>query len=236
MEREGFSRACVKSPSRCALGVMARAPSAAGKTRLAPHLSAPRLAALRAALLADTLDVVARTARLTDIDVVIFFTPAEGEPEIAALDRDAYPRVCQSAGELGQRMRCALEHLIGQSGYGVALLVGADIPFLSAARIAEARETLEASGGIVLGPADDGGYYLIGMMNVHAALFEQIEWSTATVLSDTLRSADRLGIEARLIGGAYDIDTIDDLRRLERDLASGSPETASHVRAWFSDG
>jgi len=226
----------VKSTSTCAIGVMARAPSAAGKTRLAPHLSAPRLVALRAALLADTLDVVARAARLIDIDVVIFFAPADGEAEIAALSSDAFPRVCQSGGDLGQRMRSALEHLIGQRGYDAALLVGADIPFLSAARIAEARETLQANGGVVLGPADDGGYYLIGMMHVHAALFGQIKWSTGTVLTETMRSADRLGIEARLIGSAYDIDTIDDLGRLERDLASVSPETAPHVRAWFSEG
>jgi rSAM/selenodomain-associated transferase 1 len=215
---------------------MARAPSAPGKTRLAPHLSAARLAALRAALLADTLDVVARASRVTGIDVVIFFTPADGGPEIATLNRDVFPCVCQSAGDLGQRMRSALEHLIGHCGYRAALLVGADIPLLSAASIAEARETLQANGGVVFGPADDGGYYLIGMMNVHAALFEAIEWSTATVLTDSLRSADRLGIEARLIGSAYDVDTIDDLRRLERDLASASPEIAPHVRAWFSDG
>ena len=214
---------------------MARAPSAAGKTRLAPHLSAARLATLRAALFADTLDVVARATRLTDIDVVIFFTPADGEPEIAALN-NAFPRVCQEAGDLGQRMRAAFEHLIGQRRYGAALLVGSDIPFLSAAGIAEARRTLQAEGGVVLGPADDGGYYLIGMANVHAALFDQIEWSTDTVLTDTVRSAGRLGIEVRLIGSAYDIDTIDDLRRLERDLASASPETAAHVRAWFSEG
>jgi rSAM/selenodomain-associated transferase 1 len=226
----------VKNISTCAIGVMARAPSASGKMRLAPHCSVGRLRGLRAALLADTLDVVARAARLTGIDVVIFFTPADGAPEIDALNTDAFPRVCQSEGDLGQRMRSALEHLIGQGGYGAALLVGSDIPFLSVARIVEARETLEANGGLVLGPADDGGYYLIGMMNVHAGLFEQIEWSTATVLTDTLRSADRLGIEARLIGRAYDVDTIDDLHRLERDLTSASLETAPHVRAWFSEG
>jgi rSAM/selenodomain-associated transferase 1 len=214
---------------------MARAPSAVGKTRLAPHFSAARLAALRSALLADTLDVVARAARLAASDAVIFFTPADGEIEIEALT-NAFPRVCQSEGDLGERMRSALEHLIGRGGYGAALLVGADIPFLSATHIVEAREMLQAHGGVVLGPADDGGYYLIGMTKLHGALFEQIEWSTATVLTDTLRSADRLGIEARLIGSTYDVDTIDDLRRLEGDLASATPETAPHVRAWFNAG
>ena len=97
----------------------------------------------------------------------------------------------------------------------------------------EARDTLQASGGLVLGPADDGGYYLIGMTEVHDGLFEQIEWGTDSVLTDTLRAAERLGIEARLIGSTYDIDTIDDLRRLERDLASMATAVAPQVRRWF---
>jgi glycosyltransferase A (GT-A) superfamily protein (DUF2064 family) len=118
------------------------------------------------------------------------------------------------------------------------MLVGADIPFLSAEHVADARDTLLANGG-VLGPADDGGYYLIGMTKVsivQSGLFEQIEWGTESVLTDTLRAAERLGIAARLIRSAYDVDTIDDLQRLERDLKRGAPEIAPNVRRWFEDG
>ena len=221
---------------RCAVGVMARAPSAAGKTRLAPHLSSARLAALRAALLADTLDVIAAVAHTGSLDAVLFFTPAGAEREIAALTSHSFPCVCQSDGDLGQRMRSALEELLGPRSYDAAMLVGADIPLLNVRHLVEARDTLQSSGGLVLGPADDGGYYLIGMTQVHDGLFEEIEWGTDSVLTDTLRAAERLGIEARLIGGTYDIDTIEDLRRLERDLESAASTVAPHVRRWFLEG
>jgi rSAM/selenodomain-associated transferase 1 len=215
---------------------MARAPSAPGKTRLAPHLSAARLAALRAALLADTLDVIGAAARAGAVDAVLFFTPAGAEREIAAPTSHPFPCVCQSDGDLGQRMRSALEELLGPRGYGQAMLVGADIPLLSARHVVEARDMLQASGGLVLGPADDGGYFLIGMTEVYDGLFEQIEWGTDSVLTDTLRAAEQLRIETRLIGSTYDIDTIDDLRQLERDLASMATAAAPHVRRWFLEG
>jgi rSAM/selenodomain-associated transferase 1 len=217
----------------CAIGVMARAPSAEGKTRLAPHLSAMRLAALRAALLADTLQMA---AGLTDVDVVVFVTPAIAMSEVAALMVRSFPCAPQSDGDLGERMRAAFDDLIGKRGYGAAMLVGADVPFLSAAHVIDARDTLHASGGVVLGPADDGGSYLVGMTEMHTGLFDRIEWGSASVLTDTLRAADRLGVEARIIGGTYDVDTIDDLRRLEHDLATASHDVAPNVRRWFREG
>jgi glycosyltransferase A (GT-A) superfamily protein (DUF2064 family) len=88
----------------------------------------------------------------------------------------------------------------------------------------------------VLGPADDGGYYLIGMREAHAGLFEGIAWGTASVLTDTLRAAERIGIEVRLVRSAYDVDTIDDLYRLERDLATAAPDVCPAARRWFSEG
>jgi len=214
----------------CAVGVMARAPSAAGKTRLAPHLSTARLATLRAALLADTLQVV---AGLIGIDVVVFVTPEVASDEVAALMPRPFPCTVQSEGDLGERMRAAIADLIGRRGYAAAVLVGADIPFLSAARLTEARDALLAGASLVLGPADDGGYYLVGMTEVHGGLFDRMEWGSASVLVDTLRAAERLGIDARLVGRTYDVDTIEDLRRLERDLAIAPLDIAPNVRRWF---
>ena len=214
---------------------MARAPSAAGKTRLESHLPPFRLAALRTALLADTLDLVRAAADANIAEGVIFFTPAGAAIEIAAAADGRFPCVCQSDGDLGQRMRSALEELLGPRSYATAMLVGADIPLLSTQHLIDARDTLETSGGVVLGPADDGGYYLIGMTKVDGGLFERIEWGTGNVLTDTLRAAERLSIAARLIGGTYDIDTFEDLRRLERDLAIVESTVAPHVRRWFSE-
>jgi rSAM/selenodomain-associated transferase 1 len=215
---------------RAAIGVMARAPSSAGKTRLAPHLSPQRLAALRAALLADTLRAIERLP-----DVIIFFTPDEAEPEVASIAGPAIRRVVQSAGDLGDRMLAAIRHLLDADGYDAALLVGSDIPLLSDDHLIGAIETLQASGGLVLGPADDGGYYLIGMRQAHATLFEGIAWGSDSVLTDTLRAAERIGVEARLVRSAYDVDTLDDLRRLERDLTSAPPDTCPSVRRWLRE-
>src|SRR6188474_998477 len=107
---------------RSGVGVMARAPSAAGKTRLESHLPPFRLAALRAALLADTLDLVRAAADANIAEGVIFFTPAGAAIEIAAAADGRFPCVCQSDGDLGQRMRSALEELLGPRGCGTAML------------------------------------------------------------------------------------------------------------------
>jgi rSAM/selenodomain-associated transferase 1 len=221
---------------------MARAPSSEGKTRLAPHLSASQLASLRAALLADTLLVLEPLAGVT-----IFFTPDDAETEIAALARSSMRLVPQGDGDLGTRMLRALRFLrtvavsdtVLEQPPGLppeaALLVGSDIPLLGVEHLREAAETLEARGGIVLGPADDGGYYLIGMTEVRPGLFDEVAWGTDSVLTDTLRAAERVGVEARLIRSAYDIDTIDDLRRLARDLADAPATVCPGVRRWLSE-
>jgi glycosyltransferase A (GT-A) superfamily protein (DUF2064 family) len=132
-------------------------------------------------------------------------------------------------------MVAALRRLLDADGYDAALLVGSDIPLLGVDHLIEAIETLQASGGVVLGPADDGGYYLIGMKQAHAALFEGIAWGSDSVLTDTLRAAERIGVEARLVRSAYDVDTLDDLRRLERDLTAAPPATCPNVRRWLRE-
>jgi rSAM/selenodomain-associated transferase 1 len=217
---------------------MARAPSSGGKTRLAPHLSPARLTSLRTALLADSLFALGGLPGLT-----VFFTPDEAEQEIASLCGAAVPCVAQGAGDLGARMVGALQHLLRGGRCDAAILVGSDIPLLTKDHLREAAELLlpprrakaSAERGIVLGPADDGGYYLIGMTQVHASLFEGIAWGSENVLADTLRAAERVGIDARLTRSAYDIDTMDDLLRLERDLGWLPSGVCPALRRWFSD-
>ena len=210
---------------------MARAPSSGGKTRLAPHLSENRLQALRRALLADTLRAVEGKA-----ETIIFVEPGDAGPEVETLSPAPVSCVPQVDGDLGRRMRASITHLLRVLNCYAAILVGSDIPLLTGDHLHEARETLAATNGVVLGPADDGGYYLIGMKRLHSELFEGVAWGSSSVLTDTLRIAERAGIEARLIRSAYDLDTIEDLRRLEGDLRLARPEVAPHVRAWFSAG
>jgi uncharacterized protein len=242
---------------RLGVGVMARAPSSGGKSRLAPHLSEHRLRALRRALLADTLRTVSNlppslassrselrrgkplgreTPSPLPVEVIVFVEPGDASAEVEALS--AGPIVCvpQTAGDLGRRMCAAFEHLLETLDCDAAILVGSDIPLLTTDHFDEARETLAATGGVVLGPADDGGYYLIGMRRVYAELFDGVEWGTTSVLADTLRIADHAGIEARLIRPAYDVDRLEELQRLEDDLRTSSPELAPHVREWFGAG
>jgi len=212
---------------RTAVGVLVRAPSSGGKSRLAPHLSASRLTALRHALLADTLAAVSGLP-----DVFVFVTPDEAVLE----GETSLPVIPQGAGDLGARMLYALQFLLKGSDPAAAILVGSDVPLLTANHITEATNTLTTSGGIVLGPADDGGYYLIGMRQAHPELFEGIAWGSDSVLTDTLRAADRAGIGAHLTRSAYDVDTIDDLLRLERDLAWLPSAVCPALRRWFSEG
>jgi rSAM/selenodomain-associated transferase 1 len=247
------SRDCV----RLGVGVMARAPSSGGKTRLAPHLSESRLSGLRRALLADTLRTVSDLPPSLDpsrselplsrfratagqvgvaVAVIVFVEPGDASAEVEALSAEPMACVPQVEGDLGRRMHAAFAHLLQTLNCDAAILVGSDIPLLTADHFDDARGTLAATGGVVLGPADDGGYYLIGMRRVHGELFKGVAWGTSSVLTDTLRIADRAGIEARLIRPAYDVDTIEDLQRLEDDLRTASPELAPHVRQWFRAG
>jgi len=222
----------VTATGKCGIGVMARAPSA-GKSRLAPHLTPPRLHALRAALVGDTLEAVAR-ARVGRDEVVVFVTPAGTEAEIASLIGEKLSYAPQPDGDLGQRMKAAFDDLLIARRCDAALLVGSDVPFLDRDILADAREAVGSTDGVVLGPADDGGYYLIGMSQIHAVVFEGIEWGTATVLTETLRAAERAGISTRLVQRAFDVDTIEDLRRLEREIASAPTDVATRTRRWFS--
>jgi hypothetical protein len=131
-------------------------------------------------------------------------------------------------------MRSAFEALLEVRGYESAMLVGSDVPLLTADHFTAARQLLRTDRDVVLGPADDGGYYLIGMRAPNAGLFDGIDWGTTTVMADTLRAAERLGLDARLTRRAYDIDTIDDVRRLERDLAIAPAGVAPHTADWFA--
>lgn len=216
--------------NRMAVGILARAPSSGGKSRLAPHVSEPRLQALRAALFVDTVYAVLQATELVPF---VFFTPAEGRDEIEALT-PAIAMVPQRGHDLGERMRHALARLVVDSGFSGAMVVGADVPLLSPEHLTAAATALRERDGVVLGPAEDGGYYLIGMKEPNDPLFDGIAWGSTTVLADTIARAAPRGIPIHLLRAAYDVDTIDDLRRAERDLADADPTVAPNLRAWFS--
>jgi uncharacterized protein len=106
-------------------------------------------------------------------------------------------------------------------------LIDSDSPTVPAENFAESVELLSATEErVVLGPSDDGGYYLIGVKKPNRHLFEQIDWSTERVLKQTIQRATEIGLEVKLLPSGYDVDDVVSLRRLCDELL-GENATAS---------
>jgi rSAM/selenodomain-associated transferase 1 len=205
------------------LALLARAPSAGGKTRLTSGLPESRARGLREALFLDTLDA----ARSLRIPITVFGTPADRLEELRAL-ADSVPTMAQAEGDLGLRMHAAGACLFGQGARHV-VLIGSDLPSLPPSRVSVAFEALEAGADVVLGPADDGGYYLIGLARPTPAVFAGISWGSGSVLQETRALAAGLGLRVHEIASWYDVDTPDDLVRV-----SSSDQAAPRTRAWLA--
>ena len=205
------------------VAVLARAPSSGGKTRLTEGLDDARARALRSALLSDTLHAVASV----DAPCTVFVTPPEAVAEVEALAGPGTAVVPQGEGDLGRRMHAAIEHLFA-SGAGQVVLVGSDLPSLPPSRLVDAFDGLAAGHDLILGPAEDGGYYLIGLARPQPWLFEGIGWGGSDVFRRTLDAAARVGTRPLLIDPWYDVDTQPDLRQV---IESAAP--AVRTRAWF---
>ena len=208
-----------------AVVVMARAPWTGGKTRIQAG-DAHAHAALREALLLDTLDAV-RSAAVGDV-LVACDPPSETERMRTTIGGGS-DLFAQRGESLGARMAHAFEDAF-RLGYESVLLIGSDLPDLPA-RVLSAGWTwlARARGQVVLGPAADGGYYLIGLTRPHPELFEGIEWSTGTVLQETEAIAARLGLASNRVDQWWDVDTADDLERLSHSATGGAERT----RAWI---
>jgi rSAM/selenodomain-associated transferase 1 len=190
--------------------VFARAPvPGATKTRLVPELGAEGAAQLHAALIAHTL-AVAAVARPHELQLWHAGDDADGtlgnmaDAAGASLQR-------QPEGDLGARM----EHALGQATADgrPAIVIGTDCPWLSAAALQEA-DTMLASADAVIGPADDGGYVLLGLRGVVPSLFTDIDWGTDKVLATTRERLTELGWDWRELPTRPDVDRPEDLDAL----------------------
>jgi uncharacterized protein len=173
------------------------------KTRLVPALGAQRAARLAKQL---TEYVVARV-RSCGCAFTIYGTGASS----AAFEQWlAAPVQLQSSGDLGARMATAIAQTRSR-GASRILLIGSDCPGITADILANAFDALNHHD-VVIGPAADGGYYLIGMRDIQRQLFEQMHWSHAQVLEQTMA---RLGsLSCAQLPTLHDIDTPDDLVHL----------------------
>jgi rSAM/selenodomain-associated transferase 1 len=202
---------------------MAKAPQAGrSKTRLCPPLLPEQAAALSAAFLRDVTGNMAEAARLAPIVPYAAYAPLGAEallqqhlaPGTALLLADGSPSMPPGVDGFG---RCLLHAVHGMlaAGHAAACVLNSDSPTLPTRILRQAAEILLAPGDrAVLGPADDGGYYLLGVKAPHAALFADIAWSTDSVAGQTRARARSIGLELLELDTWYDVDDAPSLRLL----------------------
>jgi len=215
-----------------AIALFGRAPSAPdAKTRLRRGLAGSPGATLPACLLRDTAAVVTRVA---GADTVVVCTPDDAGAEFRELVPAARHIVPQRGDELGRRMHQAFVDLFSL-GYQRVMVIGTDLPTLPAAHLEMAADALAVAGRtrVVLGPAEDGGYYLIGLAGPAPGVFEGVAWSTPHVFAQTVAAAARAGLEVSTVPPWFDVDTRDDLARLAMDLQSLPRDVAPFTREWL---
>lgn len=221
----------------CAIAVMAKAPRIGEvKTRLVPPLSPAEAAELSADFLKDIAENILAAAQLQPIHGYMAYSPAGSEALFRALLPPGIGLLAPRHSGLGASLYDAAEDLLAQ-GYGAACLVNADSPTLPTAVLAEAAAALALPGDrLVLGPAADGGYYLIGLKRAHRRLFEDIDWSTERVFSQTTERAREIGLETVTLPLWYDVDDVGSLRQLADELGGTvtagypAPHTAAALR------
>jgi len=148
---------------------------------------------------------------LDGIDLAIAFTPANAEEAFAKLARPGFSFFPQRGGDLGERLHNIFVDSF-PAGYEAVTIIDSDTPDLPRSMVQESFEVLLSQDSeVVLGPCNDGGYYLVGMRKPHPELFENIPWSTAKVLEATLRKTREIGLKTELLSPWNDLDSFEDL-------------------------
>jgi uncharacterized protein len=204
-----------------AVAIVCKTPAAgSSKTRLSPPLSPEDCAEISGCFITD----LARTIHLLTTECVAgcaLYTPQGSEPALQQLLPAGFKLTLQGGGALGERLLQGAIDLLAQGHEGV-ILINSDSPTLPLSIVRDAVHAVRQGDCVVLSPAHDGGYTLIGLSKPHARLFEDIPWSTSTVYALTLARARDINIPVTTIPGWYDIDDAVSLEMLEHELA-GQP-------------
>lgn len=203
----------------CALALMARVPFAgAVKTRLTPPLTPEEAATLSMCFLRDmTTNVVGLTGDRAK--GVVLYTPATAEGLLHGLLPNGFRLFPQRGETLGERLGNAAAELLNKE-FDSVCLINSDSPTLPSKILTTAASLLAQDGDrVVLGPSQDGGYYLIGLKYPHRYLFERIAWSTADVLAHTVERAADMDLPVELLQTWYDVDDSATLRLLCEELS-----------------
>lgn len=214
--------------TRRALIVMAKQPVAGQtKTRLSPPLSLSEAAQLYRCLLLDTLAVVRDVAGQLPLSPFIAYYPATARSDFQSLAPD-FQLLAQRGPSLGERLLGALLS-VQEQGYDQVAAINSDSPALPAPFLSQAyRELDDPDIDVVLGPCDDGGYYLIGWKRPYPNLVRDVTMSTPTVLADTVALILDAGLQAAMLPSWYDIDDAAALYRMQANGHAGR-----HVKAFI---
>jgi rSAM/selenodomain-associated transferase 1 len=227
------------APGLCALAVMTKAPQAGRvKTRLVPPLTPEEAAELNKCFLRDTVAAISNACSEagTAARGIAVYTPVGAESAYSGILPHDFSLLPQRGEKFGERLYFAVEDLFN-CGFDSVCLIDSDSPTVPTENFQQAVELLNMSEDrVVLGPSDDGGYYLIGVKKPHRHLFEQIDWSTDSVLNQTIQRATGIGLELKLLPTGYDIDDDVSLRRLRNELLANttSADVAPHTREFLA--
>lgn len=206
-------------PGLCALAVMTKAPRAGKvKTRLTPPLAPEEAAALNTCFLRDTSAAIRNVAAAGRARGIAVYTPMGAESAYDGILPDGFELVPQRGDLFGERLDCATGDLL-RLGFDAVCLIDSDSPTVPEAAYQQAVNVLlQPDDRMVLGPSDDGGYYLIGLKQAHARIYADIDWSTEHVAEQTLARAQEIGLSVELLPTWYDVDDRATLRRLCEEL------------------
>lgn len=216
-------------PGLCALAVMTKAPRPGlVKTRLTPPLTPEEAAALNVCFLRDTSASISAAVGNGGGAGIASYTPVGAEGAWGEILPGHFVMVAQRGDDFGERLSHAVEDLLRIGFYSVCL-IDSDSPMVPQRTYKRAMELLAKSGDrVVLGPSDDGGYYLIGLKRLHPRLFEEIDWSTERVLAQTKARAAEIGLPVESLPTEFDVDDGAGLRRLCDDVLVLGLSSANH--------
>ncbi|MBI5966208.1 MAG: TIGR04282 family arsenosugar biosynthesis glycosyltransferase [Chloroflexi bacterium] len=212
-----------------ALIVVAKRPAPGQtKTRLSPPLTPEQASALYECFLQDTLD---QMRKVDETQRLIAYLPQDEQDYFRRLAPD-FELILQNGHDLGGRLDNALTDSL-LNGYERAVIMDSDSPTLPPAFLSQAFATLSNGADVVLGPCEDGGYYLIGIKKPAPRLLREVQMSTATVTADTLAIAKEEGLSVILLPTWYDVDDGTSLIRLMKELDGLDSQVAIHTRRFL---
>jgi hypothetical protein len=202
---------------------------------LQPPLSPGEAAALNVRFLRDTAENIAAVAADGGAEGLICYTPVGDEEAFDDLLPDGFALIAQRGDGFGERLLYAAEDILS-CGFGAVCLIDSDSPTLPSAALREAVRELGRPGErVVIGPSEDGGYYLVGMKRAEPKVFERITWSTGSVYAETVERVREAGLELVELPKWYDVDDAATLAVLERELIHDEPPVFVRVDGYNAE-